>query len=168
MELINTLGIDVGLLITQALNFGLLLIVLTYLLYKPILRVIDDRKERVRKSIEDAKHLEVSVKEMEKTRVARLQEMDREAKEFLEAAKKQAEASKKEIVDRAQREVDQLLEKGKMQLESERKKLLSDLQKTVSDLSVTLASKILEREFSDADQQRLLASIEKEVPALLR
>jgi F-type H+-transporting ATPase subunit b len=168
MEMLNTLGIDWGMLIAQMINFGILLAALTYFLYKPVLRVIDERATRVRQSMDHAAKLEHEVAEMEKERKKRLKEMDEQARSFLEQSRKQAEGAKKEIVDSAQAEVNQMLEKGRKQLEDERRKLLADLQKTVTSVSVQLAEKVLEREFSDSDQKRLMQALEKDVPSLIK
>jgi len=168
MELLNTLGVNWTMLVAQLINFGILLVALTYLLYRPVLRVIDERRERVRQSMDHASKLEHQVAEMEKERKKRLKEMDDQSKSFLEQSRQQAEAAKKEILDSAQGEVNQLLEKGRKQLDDERRKLLTDLQKTVTTVSVQLAEKILEREFSDADQKRLLQGLERDVPSLIK
>jgi F-type H+-transporting ATPase subunit b len=168
MELLNTLGINWGMLIAQLINFGILLAALTYLLYRPILRLVDERRERVRQSMDHATKLEHDVAEMEKERKKRLKEMDDQAKAFLEQSRQQAEVTKKEMVTQAQAEVAQFLDKGRKQLEDERRKLLTDLQKTVTTIGVQLAEKVLEREFSDADQKRLLQALENDVPTLLR
>src|SRR3989344_2735109 len=109
MEMIQTLGINLGMLIAQAINFGILLVVLTYLLYKPVLRVIDERRERVRHSVEHAAALEKQVQEMERERKKQMKEMDDQARTFLEQAKQQAEGAKKEILAQTKTEVDQML-----------------------------------------------------------
>jgi F-type H+-transporting ATPase subunit b len=168
MELLNTLGVNWTMLVAQLLNFGILLVALTYLLYKPVLKLIDERRERIRQSMEHAEKLEVQVQEMEKERKKRMKELDDQAKTFLEQAREQAEGTKKQILDGAKAEVDQMLEKGRKQLHDEKQKLLTDLQKTVSSVSVSLAEKILEREFSDADQKRMLSELERDVPSLIK
>lgn len=168
MEMLQTLGVNWGMLIAQMINFGILLVALSYLLYRPVMRVLDERRERVRQSMEHASTLERQVEEMEKQRKTRMKEMDDQAKEFIAQAKQQADGMKKEIVDGAKAEVDQMLEKGRKQLDDERRKLLTDLQKTVTTVSVQLAEKILEREFSEADQKKLLQNLERDVPSLIK
>lgn len=168
MEMFNTLGIDVGMLIAQAINFAILLGVLSWLLYRPVLKVIDERRGRIQKSVDHAKKLEHEVAQMEKERKKRMKEMDDQAKDFLAQTKNQAEGMKKEILDGAKAEVTQLLEKGRKQLEDERRKLVGDLKNTVTSVSVQLASKILEREFSSADQAKVLSNLERDLPSLIK
>lgn len=167
MELLTTLGVNAGMLIAQLLNFGILLVALTWLLYKPVLKVINDRRERVRQSMDNAAQLERQVAQMEKDRKARMLELDEHMKILMADARTQGEAVKQGIVDAAQQDVAQMLEKGRKQLEDERRALLADMQQTVTAVSVSLAEKILQREFSDKDQKRLLADLEKDIPSLV-
>jgi len=149
-------------------NYGILLAALTFLLYKPVLKVLDDRRNRITQSMEDSKKIEQQLKEMEKSRVAAMKELDQKASAILADAKKQADASKAEMMKAAEQEVASLLERGKKQLEDEKRKMVSDLEKTVAKASVTLAGKILEKEFTSADQTRLLGSLQKDIPALIQ
>jgi F0F1-type ATP synthase membrane subunit b/b' len=80
----------------------------------------------------------------------------------------QGEKMKREIIDAATREAEQILEKSKKQLGEERTKLVSEMQQSLASVAVKLASQILEREFKPDDQQRILQSVEKNIPALLK
>src|SRR3989344_1907356 len=53
-ELFEVFGVNWKLLLMQAFNFGLLLVVLTYFLYKPVLRIIDERREKVAEGVRNA------------------------------------------------------------------------------------------------------------------
>ena len=149
-------------------NFGILIIALTVLVYKPVLRLLDERRERVRNAMDDAKRIEDQAKQLEHIRLEHLKKVDQQAGVILEDVKKQAEDAKRDILAGAQQEATALLTKAREQLDAERTRLISDLQKSLSGVVVTLASKIVEREFSDADQQRVLQGIEEELPAMLR
>lgn len=168
MELFSTLGVNWMMLLAQLINFGILLAALTVLVYRPVLKLLDERRERVRKSMDDAARLESQVKEMEIARGEKLKSLDAEAKQFLDKAKEQAEHTKKEILADAQKQVEELLAKGKDQLASERTKMLGDLQSMVTRISVDLAGRIIQREFSDQDQKKLLSSLEKDLPSLIK
>ncbi|TSC99853.1 MAG: F-type H+-transporting ATPase subunit b [Candidatus Peregrinibacteria bacterium Greene1014_49] len=168
MELLNALGIDLGVLISQLINYGILLVALTVLLYRPILKLLDERKDRIAKSMEDSKKIEHQLKEMETSRKAAMKELDQKSSALLAEAKKQADTSRSELMKAAEQEVSALLERGKKQLEDEKRKMVADLEKTVAKVTVALAGKILEREFTPADQSRLLSSLQKDIPALIQ
>lgn len=166
-DIINTLGIDWAMIIAQMFNFFILLAVLTYLLYKPLFRVIEERQKRISASVDHAQKLEEGMAQLEEERSKRIKEINKQVTELLQQAKKQAENRKREILTQAKGEADQLLEKGRKQIEEERQAMLADIQQTVSTVSVDLATRILEREFSKSDQTRILKKLQKDIPSLI-
>ena len=76
MELLSKLGIDWKLLLAQVVNFGILLGVLTVFVYRPLLDLLDARRERIAKAMEDAGRIEGQKKEMEQIRITELQKID--------------------------------------------------------------------------------------------
>jgi F-type H+-transporting ATPase subunit b len=168
MELLNTLGINWQLLVAQLLNFLVLIVALTYFVYKPILRLIDDRRERIRKAMEDAKAIENQKRELDIFKAEQLRKIDQECGKFLETAKSQAESVKKEILTGAEKEAAQILAKARQQMEEERGRMMGEVQGTLAGVIVRMTEKILEREFSPADQKRLLGAVSKELPALIQ
>lgn len=167
MELLTTLGIDWKLLIVQLLNFGILIVVLSVLVYRPILQLIDDRRERVRKSMEDTKAIENQRREIDEFKLEQMKKIDAECGKFLENAKHQAESVKKEILGNAEKEASAILTKARQQLDDERGRMVREIQGSLSSVVVKMAEKIIEREFTGADQQRILKDVEKALPALL-
>lgn len=168
MELLSALGIDWQVLTAQLINYGILLVALSVLLYRPILKLLDERRERIAKAMEDAKKIDQKLKEIEKERQQVMKELDAKASVILADAKKQAEGAKAEMVTATQREVDGLLERGRKQLEDERRRMVTDLEKTVASVSVELAGKILQREFTPDDQKRIVSGLSKDLPSLIR
>src|SRR3989344_8250900 len=107
MELLTKLGIDWKLLLAQIVNFTLLVGVLTYFVYRPLLNLLDQRREKIRKAMEDAKHIENQKKEMEIFRNEQMKKIDQEVGVFLQRSKQQAEAMKVEILASARKEAEQ-------------------------------------------------------------
>ena len=168
MEILQTLGIDWKLLIAQIINFAVVAIVLTYFVYKPVLKAIDARRERTKKAMRDADDIGRAKRDMEEERIKRMRAADDESKAMLEKAKKHAEAVQTELLAKARSEADAALQKGRAQLENERREALASLQDTVAGVVIRMTEKILEREFAPADQERILKNVEKELPALLK
>ena len=73
MELLQKLGIDWRLLIAQLVNFSILVIILYKLLYKPVLKVLNDRKEKIEQGLKDAKSLG---EELERTKELQKREIN--------------------------------------------------------------------------------------------
>lgn len=167
MELLQKLGVDWKLLLAQIVNFTVLLTVLTIFVYRPLLRVIDERRERIRKSMEDAEHIAHEKEAIAKARQEALRKIDQECGAFLEKAKNDAERLKADILHAADTEAKHLLTKGHEQLRSERAQALQDMQKSLTASILQITEKILEREFSPHDQERVLTKIERSLPSLL-
>lgn len=168
MELLSKLGINMGMFIAQLVNFTILIVVLSVFVYKPIIRLLDDRRERIRKSMEDAKAIENQKRELDEFRTEQMRKIDLETGKFLETAKHQAETMKKEILQSAEKEAAGILSKAKDQMSDERARMVSDLQATLASTVVKLSQKVIEREFGKSDQDRLLTSIQKDLPALIK
>ena len=168
MELLSKLGIDWKLLAAQVVNFTILAGVLTYFVYRPLLDLLDARRERIRKALEDAQRIDEQKREMERERERRLRALDEEAGTFLERAQREAAELKRQILASARTEADQVLGKGRAQLERERAQVMAEAQGAVAQMVLRLTRKILEREFSPADQRRLLLVLQKELPSTLR
>ena len=87
MELIEKLGLDVKLLLAQIVTFVILLTILTYLVYKPILNLLDKRKSMIEKNVEDTRRIEERLAQLEKERAEVLAEASKKAMAVIEQAK---------------------------------------------------------------------------------
>ena len=89
MDLIDKLGIDLKLLIAQIVNFVILLVILTKLIYKPLLKLLDDRKKMIAKTVDDSKRIEDRLAAIEADRDKVLANASKEAMVIVERAKKE-------------------------------------------------------------------------------
>jgi len=167
MELLTKLGINWQLLLAQIVNFAIVVGVLSFFLYKPLLNLIDTRRERIRKAMEDAQRIENQAKEMEELRQQHLQKLDAESGVLFEQARKQAEVIQKELIASAKKEAEHMLEMASKRTEEERRLMLEEVLKTVHRVVLTMTEKILEREFGEADQKRITESLVRELPSLM-
>ncbi len=165
MEIINTLGIDVTLLLAQMLNFGILVVVLAFFVYKPLLRVIDERRDSISKSMADADKISRQREEMDKARRAELVKIEKEAVKLLDKAKAEVASAKEQMVTVARKEADDVLLRGKQQLQAEHARVTAELEKSAAALVIKLTGKLLEKEFTAADQDRLIGSLEHSLTA---
>lgn len=167
MDILAKLGIHWSQLAAQAVNFTIIVTVLTYFVYKPLLKLIDERRERIRQAMEDADRIQNQKAEIDQFRLQEMKKIDSEAGALLERTKKQSVELKDQMLQAAMRESESILKRGREQLEEERIRAFDELQRKVTTLAVVLASKVIEREFTKDDQDRLTANLEKELPKLL-
>lgn len=168
MELLAKLGIDWKLLIAQVVNFTILVGVLTYFIYRPLLSLLDERREKIRQSMEDVKRIAKQKEEMEKIRAEHLKNIDQEAGVMLKSAKDQAEKMKQEVLSSAQKEAAHILERGAKELADERARVFAEVQGSLAGIILSMTEKILQREFSPGDQARILEQLERDIPSLVR
>ncbi len=86
MQIFSTLGIDWKLLLAQLINFAILIGVLGYFVYTPILRLLDERRERVKKAMDDARHIEQQRKETDQFKIEQYKKIEKETTAFFSFA----------------------------------------------------------------------------------
>lgn len=155
MELISKLGINLGMLIAQLVNFLILLFVLKKFVYGPVLEKLEQRKAMIAKSVSDAKTAEETLKDIEKARAEMLEKTKSQALSMIEAAAASAQQAKDSITESARREAQEIFDQSKLQIAREKEKMLKEASEELGQLVVKAAEKIIEREFTPQDQKRL-------------
>lgn len=151
------LGLDFQNLLWQLIAFGLLVFLLYKLLYRPVLRMLDERSERIRQGMEDsAKAREMAEKAQEEFE-KRVLEARKEGQEIVAQATKMSEQLRQEILEQARAEAEQLIQKERERMTQEREQAMADLQDQVADLSILVAQKLIGASL-DEDAQRKLVS----------
>lgn len=163
MELIDKLGIDLKLLIAQVVNFLILLFILTKLLYKPILGLLDKRKKMIEKTVEDSQKVEERLLKLEEEKAKVLSEASEKAMKEMERVKKEAEEERQKILTNAKKEISSLAERYRAQLQAEKSKMFEEIKGEIAELIVKGSEKIIKREFGKDDQKRLEEAIKKEL-----
>lgn len=168
MELLTKLGINWQLLLAQIVNFLVVMGVLGYFLYRPILNLLDARAERIRKAMEDAKRIENQAQELAKIREEEMKRLDRESGEHFARIRKEATELQTELAANAKREADAMIQGALKRIDEERRLMMEDVLKTVNGMIVRMTEKLLEREFSAADQKRIQEQLTAELPKMVR
>ena len=166
MELIDKLGIDPKLMLAQVVNFFVLLFILTKLVYKPILTLLDKRKKQIEKNVEDTRKIEDRLEKLEEEKGKILADASGEAMKVIEIAKKEAEEEKQLTLANAKKEISSLAERYRGQLQAEKSQMMNEIKAEVADLIIKSSEKIIKKEFKEDDQKRLEAAISKEVSSI--
>ena len=166
MELITKLGIDPTLLIAQIINFLVLFFILKALIYKPLLNLFDKRKKMIEKNVEDTKRIEERLEKLEVERKAILSDASKEAMVVVDKAKKEAEKEREEVLAKAKKEISTLAGRYREQLAAEKANIIGEIKVEMAELIIAGSQKIIEKEFSDADQKRLMEAVNKELKSV--
>ena len=150
----DALGINGPFLIAQIVNFVLLLLLLRAFLYKPMLKMLESRKQRIAEGLQAA---EVARREAEVERgqlQAQLDSERRDAMERIAAASKRGETLAAEIEANARQEGQRIVEDARSEASRERERILAEAQDEVAELALLAAEKVLGRELSNRESQR--------------
>ncbi len=145
-------------LIINIINILILFFVARALLYKPVKRFLEQRREAVAKTQQEAE-LKLMEAEKEKERYARLTAENAEYRETKRAeAEERAREQAQKILDDANLQAKRITEQSRVSAEKEREKLLCEARDQLGTLAVDISEKILQREVSDEDNRRIINS----------
>lgn len=145
------------------INFVILLALLYKFLYKPILNVLDKRKNEVSENLSNA---ETARKEAEETLARYKEELKKaktEAEEIISSAVNKGEEKRQEIIQEARDEASNMLKRAKEEITNEKEKAIAELRDEVATLAVMAAGKVIEREIKDKDHERFVKEFVSEV-----
>ncbi len=153
----GALGISPNLLITQIVNFVILLVLLRMLLYKPILNMLASRKTKIQESLEYADRVKKDAADQQKEFERKLEETRRETQAAAQAAAQVGEKEREVILAQAREEARKLVEQAKGQIEYERKQMMADLHDEVVRLSLFAAQKVIGQSLDDKAHHQLVS-----------
>jgi F-type H+-transporting ATPase subunit b len=144
-----------GTLIAQLLIFLVMLGVLYRFAWGPLLKILNERRERIQQGVEATERAKQELEAAEKERQAMLEEARREAQAMLDRIAKQAEDLRKELEAKAREQAEALIARARAEIQQEREKAVQDLRSQVADLAVMAAGRII-GESLDAKKHREL------------
>lgn len=143
--LFSTFGIDGKLLLIQAVNFGAALLVLWYFLYRPLLKVISERRENIARGVADAKAAADARAKTEHERAGILSSAEKEAEAVVAKAVNEAKAERADIVKKAQERSDALLADARASAKEARRRALAESEKDIARMATLAAENILKQ-----------------------
>ena len=154
----NALGIEWPLLLSQIINFLILIVLLRMFLYKPVLNVLGARKDRIVQSMKDAERVGAAAREGEAEKAKVLEGARREAQEIRAQATRDAERIAQDVRGRAESEATEIRMKAQADAQKQLELALTDANKQITDLAIMATEKLLGRELEKKiDQQRFVA-----------
>lgn len=135
-QILSTFGIDWKLLLINALNFALALTVLWYFLYTPIMRVLEERREKVSRGVKDAESAQAKLKEIETSRGATLAAAGKEADDILAGARAAGTKKEREITAQAEGTAAAVLEEAQVEAQELKHRAIEESRQEVAKLVV--------------------------------
>jgi F-type H+-transporting ATPase subunit b len=159
----EALGVNWQLLLFQVFNFLILLFLLHRILYRPILRILDERRERIRTDLDEARQLREAAAQDRAEYQRQLEQVRDESRAILDEASSVAERIRAEARRQAEEEQERALQRAREAIQRERDHAIAELRREVADLAIDAASQVIRRNLDSSEQRRLVEEVLAEV-----
>ena len=143
-------------LIATICNLFVQLYIIKRFLLDKILAVLDARRKAADQQIADAQKAREEAAAIKETYEQNMLQAKAQAESILENAQKAASQRSESIIDDAKVQAARIMDKASAQIAMEKKKAINDAKDEISDLAMTIAGKIVDRELNPEDQQQMI------------
>lgn len=155
MEILNQFGIQPVLLAAQIVNFLIILLVLKRFFYKPIVKMLDDRKKRIEESLQNADQIEEKLQKTEEKTAEILEKARSQAQEIISEAKTTAQRIYVEASSESREAGEQILSLARLEMAKERENMKQELEKETMTLVADIVQKVLGKTLKPSEKQSL-------------
>jgi F-type H+-transporting ATPase subunit b len=152
----DALGINLGLLIVQILVFAIVFLTLNAWIYKPMLNMMETRKQKIAQGLEDARVASEARANAEKEAAKIIAEAQAEAGKVVREVTERAASAGKDVKAAAEAEAAKAREAAMAEAELERNRILGDLRGQVASLAIAAANKLVGEALDEKKQRALL------------
>ncbi|MBQ8638287.1 MAG: F0F1 ATP synthase subunit B [Lachnospiraceae bacterium] len=142
--------------VAQICNLFIQVYLIRRFLFKPISEVIEKRRQLANAQITEAEAANREAQAMKADYEKNLAEANASASEIIQAAKRQAVLQSEAIVKEAQTQAAALKQKADADIAQEKVKVFNQMKDEIGDIAMDIAAKVIEREISEKDHQKLI------------
>lgn len=154
--LLENLGLSWQSMLFYAINLVLLIIAIRFLVYKPVKKIIDKRKEHLEYLFVENERLNKEALELKKNHEKALQQTRQEVAKMTEEVTKNAQNKSQQIIEEAQKKAQEIIEKARKEMEEEKARTINACKQQVPAISMDIARQIIQRELNEQDNQKLI------------
>jgi len=166
--MLETLGIHFPSLLIYLINFLLVLGILYAFAYKPILRMMDQRADRIRESLEASERAREEAASSQEAIQAEIVEARREGQRLMDQARETVERYRGEEMDRARQEAEAFVERAKADIQRERDTAIEEVRINFGDLAITAAERVIRSSLDRQAHEELITQVLEEGESLGR
>jgi F-type H+-transporting ATPase subunit b len=156
MKIFSAFGLDIKILIAQLVNFAVLFLLLWKFGYKPMMKMLEGRRQKIETGLENAVLAETKLKEIGEEEKKVMVEAKKEAAKILDEARVMAEESRKKNIEKTKEEIGQLINQEKENMRQEKAEILKSINREVADLVIATVEKVIEEKMSGAKDEELI------------
>lgn len=162
-SILTLFGLNGKLFAAQLVNFLVVLYVVQRWVYKPLLKVMDERATQIRQGVLNAEAAEATLREAKEHSSALNREAEEKAQALFDQAKQEADEKRRELLASARVELDSQVAQAKVQIQLERDQMVQSARKEVGKLVVAATELVSKRSLDQKDQESLVSQAIKEV-----
>jgi F-type H+-transporting ATPase subunit b len=161
---LEKLGINSGYLFLQIINFIVVALLLQFILYKPVVKTLKERRERIAEGLNNARKAEEALASAEVDKQKLLDEARAEAQRILNEARTRADDMAAQIKTEAQAEAQRVLEEARQDANGERNRVMIDMRSQIVSLSLAAASQLLGTTLDENRQRQIVEDFFTHIP----
>lgn len=154
---------DPGLFIWTIVTFLVLLALLAKFAWRPLLHALEQRQDAIRKSLDDAQQAKQELERLQRESAEIIREARVDAESIISKTRADAERLRQEMKQKARAEADAVVKNAERQIQLETGRALQQIRNEAVDLSVMIASKLIQRNLSKEDNEKLIEETLKQV-----
>ena len=125
-------------------NLFAMYVILKKLLFKPVMKIMEDRETNVKNQLDDAKRMQSDAKKAKMQYQEQLKSAEKDGELIIKDAKLKAQKESEEILQKTKREAQSIISEAKRDIEMQREQMLKEVRMHVVDLAILAASKLME------------------------
>lgn len=150
------LSIEPGTIIFTLFNLLILFLFIRHFLFNKINAVLESRQNEVQKAFDDAEQATEKAKQLEEEYSDKILKAKEESAEIVKNATKKAQLRSDDIINEAKTDAGNIISKANSDIEREKKRAINQMKDEISDMALAIASKVIEKEIDDKDNDKLI------------
>ena len=155
----DKIGINLALLIAQIVNFLVLLAILYFFAYKPILKMLDERARKIKESVDEVQKVKEQAAQAEGEFKQKIEAASKEGQEVIARAMRTGEEARQRAQIEAKQEAQGLVEKARTEIQRERNETIGELRQEFANLTIVAAEKVIEKSLDKEAHRQIIDKV---------
>jgi F-type H+-transporting ATPase subunit b len=153
------LGISLPTLLVQIAAFVILLVILYFFAYKPVLKMLDERARKIKDSMDEVQKVKEQAAQTEEEFKKKIDAASKEGQEVISKAMRTGEEARKRAQEEAKVEAQGLVEKARVEIQRERNEAIGELRQEFADLTIVAAEKVIGKSLDKETHRQIIDQV---------
>ena len=153
------LGISLPTLLVQIAAFVILLVILYFFAYKPVLKMLDERARKIKDSMDEVQKVKEQAAQTEEEFKKKIDAASKEGQEGRSKAMRTGEEARKRAQEEATVEAQGLVEKARVEIQRERNEAIGELRQEFADLTIVAAEKVIGKSLDKETHRQIIDQV---------